>query len=54
MDTILFYGGIALAGVSLLAGMACAVILKISYIRLNVCLDEEYGKKSESANTPRG
>lgn len=54
MDTVLFYGGIALAGASLLAGIICMVILKISYIRLNVCLDEEYGKKSESKDKPRG
>lgn len=54
MDAVLFYGGIALAGTALLAGILCIVLLKISFIRLNVYLDEEYGKKSGDADTPRG
>lgn len=45
-DEMLFYGGIAAAGGSLLASIVCFAAFKIQKIRLDSQLDEEYGKEN--------
>jgi len=45
MIDLLIYGGIAVAGASLLAGIVVITILWISKRRLNAKMDYEYGKK---------
>lgn len=41
----LFYGGIAVAGCSLAAAVIYFSIAYVRWIRLNIKLDEEYGKE---------
>ncbi len=43
----LFYGGIAVAGCSLAAAVIYFSIAYVRWMRLNIKLDEEYGKKEE-------
>lgn len=43
-DEFMFYGGMALAGGTLLAGLLYFCISQIKKTRLNAQLDEEYGK----------
>lgn len=44
----LFYGGMVLAAVSLLAGIISLFLYRIRMIRLEVRMDEEYGKQDEN------
>lgn len=46
----LFYGGTALAAVSLLAGVISLFLCRIKRIRLEAQMDEEYGKQEENAD----
>lgn len=43
-NQLLFYGGIALAAVTLVLGAACLAIYKVKTVRLEAQLDYEYGK----------
>ena len=45
MSVLLLYGGVALAGVSVIAGIVVAVIMWLSKHRIDAQLDIEYGKK---------
>jgi len=42
---VLLYAGVAVAGISLVSGIAVFTILWIIKIRINKKLDHEYGKK---------
>ena len=44
-DELIFYGGLALAGVSLAAGLAGYVVFRIRYNRMQARFDEEYGPR---------
>ena len=44
-NTFLFYGGLVIAGISLLLGILATVILSFSWKMLTNRLDMEYGKK---------
>ncbi len=43
-NEVLFYGGMIVSACSLIFGIMDYVILYIKRIRLNIKLDEEYGK----------
>ena len=45
MSGLLFYGGVVVAGASVIVGLVFIVILWISKHRLNAKLDAEYGKR---------
>ena len=45
MTDILIYGGIAVAGVAVVAGIIITAVLWVSKRKLNARLDVEYGKK---------
>jgi len=45
-DEILFYGGIAIAAISLIAAIFYFSLSQIRRIRLNARLDAEYGEKN--------
>lgn len=46
-NELLFYGGIAIAAGSVLLAVGHAIASHIRWIRLNICLDEEYGKEEK-------
>ena len=45
MSDLLLYGGIAIVGISLIAGVIFITVLVISKRKLNAKLDAEYGKR---------
>ncbi len=46
-NEILFYGGLAISGISALAAVTCLVCSIMGKTRLEARLDEEYGKRSD-------
>lgn len=46
-NEMIFYGGIATAGVSALAAIIFLFIFKMKKIKLNAQLDQEYGKRNK-------
>lgn len=48
MGEMLFYGGIALMGVSAASGVIAIIVFKLRSIRLNARLDGEYGREEEN------
>lgn len=47
-NEVLFYGGMIISACSLAVGIAYYAISYINRIRLNIKLDEEYGKSVDS------
>ena len=47
MDNVLLYGGLAVAGSSLVIGAFIVAVLWILKLRLNAKLDSEYGIKKK-------
>ena len=45
MVEVLIYGGIVVAGLSVLVGLVIIVVMWVSKRRLNERLDKEYGKR---------
>ena len=45
MSELLIYGGIAVAGLSVLVALVFIVVMWVSKRRLNAKLDAEYGKR---------
>ena len=45
MSEILLVGGLAVAGIAVIVGLAFTIVMWISKHRLNAKLDAEYGKK---------
>ena len=45
MSEVLIYGGIAIAGMSVLVALILFVVMWVSKRRLNAKLDAEYGKR---------
>lgn len=50
-DIVIFYGGIALAGGSALAGLISIFVFKSKKRNLNAELDKEYGERNENKKT---
>ena len=46
-DELLFYGGMAVAGCSLLAMILCLCMSQVRKVRLNARLDAEYGERKK-------
>ena len=44
-NELFYYGGIALAGLALFAGIISAFVIKIRTMRLHTRFDQEYGEK---------
>ncbi len=45
LSEVLFYGGVVVMGVAVLAGIAAAIFLHVAQKRLNRRLEKEFGKR---------
>ncbi len=50
INELLFYGGVIVAGISIVAAIVCFCISKVRSVTLNAQLDAEYGE-AQSKNT---